>query len=112
MKLTATLTDTTATVMTISGGATGSTKFGGAMLLTDIYILSSADTSVSISISDGTEVVFAITSGDYTSATPAQQKNEANSNFKKLVCQGPLTVTATGISSGNVIVNATVIPLN
>lgn len=113
MKLTATVTDNTATRMTISGASSDNinTTFGGAALHTDVRVLASADTSVSVSIADGTEEIFALASGDYTSATVSQQKNESNSNFKKLVGHGPWTVTVSGISSGNVRVDLDLIPI-
>lgn len=111
MKLTATVTDGTATAMTISGAESGANKFAGAYLIVGVYALSSADTAISFIIADPTQTLFSIASGDYTSATPAQQKNEANSNFKQLMGHGQPTLTASGVGSGNIRVDMDIIPL-
>jgi hypothetical protein len=112
MRLSCTVTDTTATVMTVNGG---SVKWGGSGILTDMFLVASVggDTAVAPTVSDSTREVFAMTSSDFTTAsgsTNQPQKNESNSNFKAIQITGPLTFTATGLGSGSFTISAFVIP--
>lgn len=107
MKLAATLTDGTATTLTSGNTLKNGHMAGGGGLLTDVSLLSSADTSIAVSISDDVGVVFNVASADFTTRTNYKNDNAA---ILRNQITGALVVTATGIDSGNIAVSAFVKP--
>lgn len=106
----ATVTDGTATAMTLfptsSGPNAPSTKpaVGGRMF--SVSCLSSSDTSISFNIADGTGNCVVAASADYTTRT--NFKSDAATIARDAIT-GALTLTAAGISGGNLIVDAWVL---
>lgn len=103
VKLSATVSDTTSTVLTGTGNSSNNnTSLGLGGTIIDVRIISSADTSVSVVISDATGPVFTIGSADYTTATLYKNDNAA---IVRNSVTGQLSVVATGIGSGTFTVN-------
>lgn len=96
----------------MSTGSSGIAWCGGG-IIADVKIVSSADTSVALVITDAVGTVFSIAATDFTTASGSAnqyQKNESNSNFNSLAVQGQLTAAVIGLGSGNVVVTAKIIP--
>lgn len=102
MKLTATLTDGSATALVPEGIAWNPR---GAVI--DVSLLASADTSVALVIADATGTFFSVASADFTTRTNYKNDNAA---LLRNGVQGKITATATGLGSGTLIVDLFIKP--
>lgn len=90
-----------------TGATSGNATPGVAGILTDVRVVSSADTTVAASIADATGNVFNVASSDFTTAT--QYKND-NAAILRNGVTGQLTATISGLGSGTFTITAWIKP--
>lgn len=107
VKLTATISGDTATVLSIGGGTSaGNPQRSVAGVLQSVSVLSSADQSIALVIADATGTVFTIGSTDFTTRVNYRGNNAA---IVRDGVTGQLTATPSGSGSGTLTVDAFVL---
>lgn len=109
MKLTATVSDNTATALSTGGTGSLNAVQGVPGTIQSVRIESSADTTVSAVIADEVGTVFTIGSTDFTTAVQYEYGNAA---IVRSGTNGKLTATVSGIGSGTVTVTVMLAPTN